>query len=141
MCQIFSMIPFITEILASVSCILCLMLVSIVPVFFPRVSIFRIALVWAFLLLLFPHLGLAQFQLFSSSVSYFSLYFIMGFIHFLFKGKSPFMRIDLRLSSCDSAVLGYPELAIEKQLHFGGVLLLWLLWVCSYAGVSPSVCS
>jgi hypothetical protein len=52
------------------------------------------------------------------------LYFFKGFIHLLIKGLFISVSLDLcLLFVCDSAVLGYPELAVVVSLGLDSVML------------------
>ena len=63
-----SIISFVLEVLSSISCILLLMLTSVVPILFPRVSFSRVSCVCVFFLFLFPFSGLEQFYSFPSTL-------------------------------------------------------------------------
>jgi hypothetical protein len=112
------------EIFSLISCILLVMLVFVVPFFFPRFSISRSALVCVFLLFLFP------FIYFLHLFDYIFLYFCNGIIHFLCKGHSHLYKIGFKvIFSCTSALLGHPGPVVVGLLGSGGAILPWMLLI------------
>ena len=73
------------KILSSISCILSVMLVSLVPVLFPRLSTFRIPSVCVSLLTLFSFSSFEQFYFLHLFLCIPWIGFFNEFIHFLYK--------------------------------------------------------
>jgi hypothetical protein len=109
----FSMESSAPEILSSTSCILLLMLSSIVPDFFLRVSISSIVSLWVFFIIyssLFRSslLGFIQFHHLFGCVFCTSLSELLKSI---LMSSTSIMRYDFKSESCFSGVLRYPGLA------------------------------
>jgi hypothetical protein len=122
----FSMESSATEILSSISCILFLMLASMVPDFFPRVSISRVVSLWVFFivsnspfrsymvlfnsitcLIVFSCISLRT----STSLTFFSCISLSELLKPLLISSTSIMRYDFKSKSCFSGVLGYPGLS------------------------------
>ena len=113
------------EILSSISCILLMMLASVIPVLFSRFSTPRIALFVIYLLFLFPFQVLEHFVQFLHLFACVFLYFFKGGFISSLKASIIFMRWDFRSLSCFSGMLSYPGLAVVVQLGSDGAKLHW----------------
>ena len=122
-CMDFFNCSFMPEILSSIYYILLVMFVSIVPVLFPRFSIFRITSVCVSFIAFIPIFSSWAVLLISSTcLAVFSFISLRALLTSSLNASIIFMRLDLRSSSCAWAVLDYPELSIACLLGSGGAI-------------------
>jgi hypothetical protein len=141
------------EILSSISFILLLMvLVSMVPDYFPRVYIFRVVSLWVFFivstsifsswmvlfdfitcLVVFYCTSLRDFCVSSlrtsTCLAVFSCFSLSDLLMPFLKSSTTIMRYEFKSESCFSGVLGYPGLAVVGILPSDDAQWSWFLLV------------
>lgn len=117
------------EILASISCILLVMFLPIVPVHTPRFSISRIPSVYVFFIAFISTFRswTVLFISFTSLIVIF-LYVFKGFSAFLLKGLYHLYKIGFKVIFLYFVSVRAPRACSSSLLCSGGVILPWLLW-------------
>lgn len=117
------------EILSSTSCILLMILESVVPVHLPRFSISGLPSVFAFLYCFYSHFqGLDNLIHFLHLLAIFWIS-LSGLYISSAKASTTFISLNLRFFSCVSSVLKYPGLAITGWFGSGGTTLPLVLLI------------